>query len=204
MSGTNTDPVLRIAELADEIDGGFAAIRERRSAWMECRSGCSDCCRARLSITRVEEALLRRGLAELPQTTRDAMASAATDPAREMCPALDDQGRCRVYASRPMICRSYGVPLRHRREVSLVNPPVIDVCDKNFVDTPLKMLPDRDVLDQTDLDRTVSEIDAEFCLRNELPVGERVPIAQILATPDVAQRPAPGDAPREPTEIDSA
>jgi Fe-S-cluster containining protein len=101
-----------------------------------------------------------------------------------MCPALDAQGHCRVYASRPLICRSYGVPLRHRREVTLVNPPIIDVCDKNFIGTPLKMLPSTDVLDQTSLDATLSGIDAEYCDRNGLPAGERIPIAQILATPD--------------------
>jgi hypothetical protein len=110
------------------------------------------------------------------------MAAAARDETREMCPALDAQGRCRVYASRPLICRSYGVPLRHRREVSLVNPPIIDVCDKNFLDIRLKALPAADVFDQTDLDATVSKIDADYCERNGLPAGERVPIAQILAS----------------------
>ena len=148
---------------------------------MQCRSGCSDCCRARLSITRVEEAFLRRGLARIPGSIRKEISLAAQEKTREMCPALDPQGRCRVYASRPLICRSYGVPLRHRRDVCIVNPPIIDVCDKNFVGQPLTGLPAADVFDQTSLDTAVSEIDAEYCKRNGLPTGERVPLAQILA-----------------------
>ena len=101
-----------------------------------------------------------------------------------MCPALDPHGRCQVYDSRPLICRSFGVPLRRRREVIVVNPPVIDVCDLNFVDTPVNTLGDADVLDQTSLEAAVSEIDADYCERHGFPLRERIPIAQILATPD--------------------
>ena len=178
------DSVKRLQGLADEIDRDFALIRGRHDDSMQCRSGCSACCRARLSITRVEEAFLRRGLALLPEQTRQELAVAATDEKREMCPALDEQGRCRVYESRPLICRSYGVPLRHRREVNVVNPPVIDVCDLNFVETALNVLPTEDVMDQTSIDTRISEIDADHCARKRLPQGERITLATILSAVD--------------------
>ena len=57
---------------------------------MVCRAGCSACCRARLSITRVEEAFLRRGLASLSQTRRDELSARTREAGRELCPALDD------------------------------------------------------------------------------------------------------------------
>jgi len=101
-----------------------------------------------------------------------------------MCPALDLEGRCQLYDSRPLICRSFGVPLRRRREVVLVNPPVIDVCDLNFVDVPLETLPPEDVLDQTSLDTELAAINAEFCECHDLPTDERIGIAQILASLD--------------------
>lgn len=183
MAQGNQDSLLRLCGLARSVDDAFSAIREKFPTCMECRSGCSDCCRARLSISRVEETLLRRGLAQMSESVRHELARAARDEDREMCPALDSRGRCRVYAWRPLICRSYGVPLRRRREVPLVNPPIIDVCDKNFRNTRLKTLPVADVLDQTDLDAAVAEIDAQYCEQNGLPIGERVPIAQILANP---------------------
>lgn len=171
----------RLGELAAQVDADFEAIRRRQAQRMQCRSGCSACCRARLSVTRVEEAFLRRGLDALPDAARADMARQALDLKREMCPALDDGGRCRVYAARPLICRSYGVALRRRREVELVNPPVIDVCDLNFVDTPLKTLAAKDVFDQTRLEAEVATIDDVYCAENGLPRGERVPLAQILA-----------------------
>lgn len=149
---------------------------------MRCRSGCSACCRARLSITRVEEAFLRRGLASLCRSTRAEMAGRTREEKREMCPALDPEGRCQVYAHRPLICRSYGVPLRRRREVALINSPVLDVCDLNFVGSRLESLPGEDVIDQTTLEAAVAEIDDEYCAASGAPRGERIPIAHILAT----------------------
>jgi Fe-S-cluster containining protein len=180
MDSAEKEPISRLVALAERVDREFAAIRQRQQGWIECRAGCSDCCRARLSITRVEEAFLRRHLAALSELERAELARRAGDETREMCPALDPAGHCQVYEARPLICRSFGVPLRRRREVSLVNPPLVDVCDKNFVGTSLKVLPDEDVFEQTSLEAEVSEIDAVYCERNGLPRGERVPIAQIL------------------------
>ena len=178
------DPLARLADLADAVDENFARIQTRRGACMQCRAGCTDCCRARLSVTHVEEAFLRRGLARLSEAERKELARRARDKAREMCPALDAEGRCQLYDSRPLICRSFGVPLRRRREVVLVNPPVIDVCDLNFVDVPLEPLPAEDVLDQTSLDTELAAIDAEFCARHDLPTDGRIGLAEILASLD--------------------
>lgn len=176
------ESLVQLAELTSAVDEEFAGIQARQGARMQCAAGCSDCCRARLSITRVEESLLRRGLARLPESERQELAHRATDPKREMCPALDDDGRCQLYAWRPLICRSFGVALRHRAEVILVNPPVLDVCDLNFVGVRLPSLPAEDVLEQTELDGKLAAIDDTYCERNDYPQGERVGIAQILAS----------------------
>mgnify|MGYP001813731917 CR=1 FL=1 len=133
MAVTDGAPLARLATLASEVDAAFGAIQARRSDRMRCAAGCSACCRARLSITRVEATFLRDGLASLPGARRSELSARTREVGREPCPALDDDGRCGVYAFRPLICRSYGVPLRHRRDVALVNPPVIDACDLNFV-----------------------------------------------------------------------
>jgi hypothetical protein len=174
------DPIQSLAMLADEIDAEFAAIQRRRTTDMNCRAGCTACCRARLSITRVEEAFVRRGLATLTEEQRDQLSSRTREAGREMCSALDGEGRCGIYAFRPLICRSSGAPLGRRQDVALVNPPVIDVCDLNFVDRSLKLLPAEDVFDQTDLIERLDEIDRDHCLRTGLPLRERVPLARIL------------------------
>ena len=176
----NDEPIERLSALAERVDADFAVIHERQATQMQCRAGCSDCCRARLSITQVEAAFLRRGLATLSDERRTELAARTLEPDREMCPALDPDGRCGVYAFRPLICRSYGVPLRHRGDVALVNPPVIDVCDLNFTETPVSVLPSEDVVDQTALDDTLETIDRDYCAGKEMPLRQRIPIARIL------------------------
>ncbi len=180
MSQDPKGPVDRVEALAAEVDTAFAAIQERHGARMQCRAGCSACCRARLSITKVEEELVRRGLAGLTKSRRAELVARTKQAGREMCPALDDDGRCGIYSFRPLICRSYGVPLRHRSAVPMVQPPVVDVCDLNFTETSLKMLPDEDTLDQTAMNEELESIDREYCKENGLPERGRVPIASIL------------------------
>ncbi len=176
----NDEPIQRLSVLAERVDVDFAVIHERHAIQMQCRAGCSACCRARLSITQVEAAFLRRGLATLSDERRAELAARTLEPHREMCPALDPDGRCGVYAFRPLICRSYGAPLRHRGDVALVNPPVVDVCDLNFAETPVSVLPSEDVVDQTALDDTLETIDRDYCASNDLPLRQRIPIARIL------------------------
>jgi len=160
--------------LANDVEARFDAIRRRNRGRMECGEGCSDCCRCRLSVTRVEEAYVRRGLARLPLSVRRAIRDRATDETREMCPALDDDGSCQIYASRPLACRSFGAPLRYRSPVPLIHPSRIDVCDKNFKDVAVDTLPAEDVLDQTSLNDTLETFDPDSR-------DERVPLATILA-----------------------
>ncbi len=180
MSQKPNGPVERVAALAAEVDTEFAAIQERHEERMHCRAGCSACCRARLSITRVEEAFVRRGLADLIGARRAEFAARTKEEGREMCPALDDDGRCGIYPFRPLICRSYGVPLRHTGAVPMVQPPVVDVCDLNFTETSLKLLPPDDAYDQTSMTDELESIDREYCKENGLPERGRVPIASIL------------------------
>ena len=48
-------------------------------------------------------------IADLGDDRFDAMADAL---AGEPCPLLDDTGRCRIYAGRPLVCRLIGLPMR--------------------------------------------------------------------------------------------
>ena len=178
-----TESIARFDSLARDVAREFEAIRQRNSGRMECREGCADCCRCRLSITRVEEAYLREGLKHLPQSVRLELKTRATAEihTNEMCPALDANGCCQIYESRPLICRSHGVPLRYRHPVPLIHPSRIDVCEKNFTEVPTKSVPLEDVLDQTSLTGKLAKIDAAYCDEHELPSGERVLLAHILA-----------------------
>lgn len=127
----------RLGELTAKIDGFFARVEARHGDDMQCRTGCSDCCRTALTITKIEADAIRR-LGRRVAVNRD--------PA--VCAALDEHGRCQIYEARPIVCRSHGVPIR-MREDSL---PVIRSCHRNFTETE----PDPDcVLDQETLSALV-------------------------------------------------
>jgi hypothetical protein len=160
----------RYRELTAKVDEFFARVAARHGDAMQCASGCSDCCRVRLSITQIEATAIADELAAWPVERRRELAEAARAAPADRCAALDPQGRCRIYAARPVVCRSHGVPIRMRDHRSL---PVIESCFRNFTTAT----PDPDcVLDQTTLSTTLYAID------REAGGGPRVDLAALLAS----------------------
>ncbi len=145
----------RYRELTTKVDAFFERVLARHGVDMRCNSGCSDCCHVRLSVTGVEATAIRDELATWPQDRRRALADHARAAPAERCAALDPAGRCLIYAARPIVCRSHGVPIRLRDPRSL---PVIESCFRNFT----TVAPDPDcILDQTTLSATLLAIDRE-------------------------------------------
>ncbi len=105
-----------LIQLHADIEARVAAIQGQHTDW-PCRLGCDACCKNLAAIPELsapEWGLLREGLAALPADELkdlagqlDALAQNPTRPIQ--CPLLDpSNGACRVYAHRPLACRSYG------------------------------------------------------------------------------------------------
>ena len=58
------------------------------------------------------------------------------------CAFLGDAGECRIYADRPYVCRSQGLPLRWIEEEEQVERR--DICPLNAEGEPLESLPAAD------------------------------------------------------------
>jgi hypothetical protein len=189
--------VTRIEDLACKVDAFFARVAQRHGAEMQCATGCSDCCHVRLTITRVEAEAIRAHVTTWPTAERRNLAD--TGPS-DRCAALDAAGRCRIYAARPLVCRSHGVPIRMRRDgrpglpvipglpglpvvPGLPGLPDVDACHRNF----RHVRPDPDcILDQATLSATLLAVDAaEAAEASEAGAsagaGERVDLAGLLA-----------------------
>lgn len=133
------------AALRAKVDAFHAQVAARHPGGLTCHAGCQSCCHRHLSVFAVEFRHMAQAVLALPDADRAALAERlAAGRADPRCPLLDDAGRCRVYAARPIICRSHGLPLQ------VGDPPVRDVCPLNF--TPqtgapsLEELPAEDVL----------------------------------------------------------
>jgi hypothetical protein len=171
----------RVAELYARVDAFFAraAARLPGPEGLTCHTGCADCCRHRFSVTALEAEVVAEGLASLPAETRAAVAARASSPG-EACPALEADGRCAVYAYRPVICRTHGLPIRFTA-ASPRSLPVLDACPKNFQGRDLASLPADAILDQTTISTILGALDAARADEVGRERGERVDLAALLA-----------------------
>lgn len=159
----------RLEELTLKVDAFFHRAAARHGDDMQCNSGCSDCCHVRLTITTVEAQAIADHLEALSPADRGTLAAAALAAPGDHCTALGPDGRCRIYAVRPIVCRSHGAPIRMRKE----SLPVIESCFRNFTHTT----PDADcVLDQETLSALTLAVD-----QAEGGDGGRIDLAALLS-----------------------
>ncbi len=158
-------PALR--SLRDNVDRFMAACLDGHRAVMACREGCAACCAADLTVFPVEAAPLAAAAAALPPALRAAVRGRAAAGAH--CAFLVD-GRCAVYAARPIICRTQGLPLR-------LDDDSVTACPRNFRGAP-EALPAEDHLDLTRLNTLLA------VLHRAAPGdGGRVRLADIALRP---------------------
>lgn len=103
-----------LVQLRTRVDAHFDQALARSPAAFQCAAGCDACCHVRIGVFAVEAAPIRQALARLAATApalRSRVRAQADDPAHQDRCALLVDGRCAVYAERPMICRSHGLPI---------------------------------------------------------------------------------------------
>jgi uncharacterized protein len=112
----------------DKVTTAVNALSTQLADQLACRSGCSRCCADGLSVLPVEAAAIRAHLIDHP-----------IDPQRgtEGCAFLDHEGSCRIYAARPLLCRTHGLPLRindpqSNRGLRIINN--LATCELNFTE----------------------------------------------------------------------
>jgi hypothetical protein len=113
------------------VEGFQARVRERYPDQIECRVGCSECCRKipRLILSPVEAFYLREQLRRLPPEEQ-ARLREASQTAMPPCPILTDDA-CRLHENRPMLCRSYGYPTLSP-QLMQIGQPALTYCYKNL------------------------------------------------------------------------
>lgn len=121
------DWVERLHALVDEA---AAPVARANAGRLRCRAGCSDCCIDGLTVFTIEAAVIRRHHGAL-------LATAEAHPPGA-CAFLDGEGRCRIYANRPYVCRTQGLPLRWLEEDEIDEAIVEsrDICPKNVEGGP--------------------------------------------------------------------
>lgn len=170
----------RYHQLTTRIDAFFSRVASRHASDLKCASGCDLCCHQRLTITAVEAAAIRDWALTLSPDQRDSITAAARSTDLSRCSALDPSGRCRIYAARPLVCRSHGIPIRLRDSRSL---PVITSCELNFnARGPDAADPDC-ILDQELISTMLGLVDRECTTAAGAgATAKRVDLADVLTT----------------------
>jgi Fe-S-cluster containining protein len=145
----------RYLALRDKVDAFHQKVTAQYSSAFACGPGCSMCCERHLSVFTFEFQVLAQAIAEWPLEQRQALREHLNRPENDRrCILLDDQGLCTIYASRPIICRSHGLPIK------VPDTESRDVCPKNFTEaTNLDAVHDDYVLDLGHINTLMALID---------------------------------------------
>ena len=141
------DTYKRILERADRF---FADVSREQPQHLQCGRGCTFCCYGLFEIGAADVAVIADGLSRLHPKRRamiirkaeEIIASTNHPNLRESspeekeaffdrtaatpCPNLSDAGECMIYESRPLVCRTFGLPIRDGKRY------IGDICDLNF------------------------------------------------------------------------
>jgi Fe-S-cluster containining protein len=158
--------------LVTEIDQIIAGLSEHGlAATLRCRPGCSDCCIA-FSVLPLEAAILQAGLA-----AADWPALAA--PRDGFCAFLQEDGLCRFYGLRPLLCRTQGMALAYIDESS--GTIEVSACPVNF---PADFsFTQEDLLFMDELNRRLAELNLVYCRQAGLQPDCRIALADIAVSP---------------------
>ena len=138
-------------EILGAADRFFSKVAKDQPAALACRVGCTLCCHGLFEVSAADVSSIAQGLAVLEPDARRALVARAETlmettkhPAlRECspeekeaffaradsiaCPALGPTGACLIYEHRPLVCRTFGLPLRDGAKF------IGEECELNFL-----------------------------------------------------------------------
>jgi Fe-S-cluster containining protein len=141
------------SKILERADAHFASVLQSQPQNLQCGAGCSLCCYGLFEIGSGDVPVIAEGLEKLHPSRRrkvirralEIMEESAHPNLRECtpdekeaffertqstpCPNLDEAGLCMMYEHRPLVCRTFGLPLREKRRY------LGDVCELNFTDS---------------------------------------------------------------------
>ncbi len=141
--------------LIAKVDAKVADVTAHQAENLACDRGCHACCAPGLTVASVEAAAIAQFLGEHPDVAATAEALAKARPWQDTrCSFLNADGACSIYAVRPLVCRTQGLPI-------VVEGGQLTACSLNFRDG-LNALPAGDRIDQKTLSTLLFVVDQRF------------------------------------------
>jgi Fe-S-cluster containining protein len=163
--------------LIAQVDNVCRQIQEGYSKQIACEKGCAgNCCRIHLSVFPIEAISLAIALEKLPrEMVRHIRQKARHTNSFGPCPLLE-KGACLMYASRLIICRTHGLPMR----IEYRGNRFIGFCQKNF--RQLDPIPDDAVIDLDCLNNNLAAVNQLFVneFSDRIGLSPRFSISEAL------------------------
>ena len=157
----------------DALCHGIAADLGRQ---ITCAAGCSSCCIA-ITLFPVEAAAMRKELAALPAQQADKIRQHVSQHLdTERCPLLHNH-RCLLYAARPIICRTHGLPIIYTEHGQRQS----DCCPRNLSEA--KTVPGSSVVNLDTLNTLLVAVNSIYLSQsgsNACAEAERLTISEII------------------------
>ena len=162
--------------LVARVDALCQGIEKSLREQITCAEGCSACCTS-ITLFPVEAVALNSALEAMPtEEAADIRLYVSEHAGDERCPLLHHH-RCLLYAARPIICRTHGLPIIYTEN----DQQRVDCCPLNM--DQCESLPGSVVIDLDRLNSVLVAVNALFLSQTETPAGlpERLSIAEALA-----------------------
>jgi Fe-S-cluster containining protein len=136
-------------KILERADAHFGSVMKSQPQNLQCGAGCSLCCYGLFEIGSGDVPVIAEGLEKMHPARRKMVIKRALEieqiNLRECspeekeayfdrtqstpCPNLDEKGLCMMYEHRPLVCRTFGLPLREGRAY------LGDICELNFTES---------------------------------------------------------------------
>jgi len=162
-------------QMVSRVDALCRGIRAVLSGRITCSEGCSSCCTA-ITLFPVEAAALNVALETLPDARQAGIRRhVAAHAGGERCPLLEDH-RCLLYAARPIICRTHGLPIIYTEG----SERKVDCCPLNLGEGE-QPLSGSDIIDLDRLNTLLVAVNALYLSHADASgLPERLTIAEAL------------------------
>ena len=162
-------------QLRTEIDALSESLEKQHQKHLNCKKGCDLCCMA-ISVFPVEFYAIK---AEMDEKSIAELASPQNDVD---CRYLVDHN-CAIYSSRPVICRTHGLPLLYMSQDG--DDYELSYCELNFIDFDLADFDEENTYPMDRINSQLFQINKNFVAvfeNGKFSETDRIPMAELIGT----------------------
>jgi len=173
------DILFQYQNLVHKVDRICEKLENHYADHLVCKPGCSKCCQVERSVLSIEAYVIEEEL-KLLSVQRIRRLRNQHRKNDQTCPLLW-KNRCVIYLSRPIICRTHGLPIfYHEAEITF-----IDYCRLNFTKLPENyVFNNKNVLDMRTFNTELLRLEQLYfsqVLRKKWKPDNRILLQKILA-----------------------